>query len=134
MSLLQTQFEAFWNACPRKIGKGSARKAWMAATRLADADEIVAAMVAQVAAGVFGERKYTPYPATWLHAERWEDEIVAAGGADPRVKALADRWRKACRAGNDAAKAAVKADARTTGVAWEKVSEEVTRQMKEERL
>ena len=128
----QAQFDTFWRVCPRKIGKGAARKAWATAMQIATGEEIIAAMQAQVLAGVFAEIKFTPYPATWLNAERWEDEIVTAGGADPRATDLAKAWRKACQAGNDRAKAVVRNDAREAGVSWESVTTEVTRLQKEE--
>ena len=128
----QSEFDAFWAVYPRRIGKGAARVAWGKAVKLETPERITAAIASQVKAAVFTDMTFTPHPSTWLNQERWDDDILLAGGVDPRVKELADRWRAACRAGNDRAKAQAKADARAGGVSWELVSTEVTRQQKEE--
>jgi hypothetical protein len=67
-------FAAFWAAYPRKTDKGHARKAWLKVLRDGvDPDRVTAAAVA------FRDdpdrtAKFTPYPATWLNGERWDDE------------------------------------------------------------
>jgi hypothetical protein len=57
---------------------------------------------------------------TWLHAERWDDEIAPAL---PKTAAgsLAVRFRAAALAGNDAGKASLKTEARDRGVDWSDV-------------
>ena len=68
-------FVAFWNAYPRKIGKGNAREAWKRAITKRGADP--KAMVE--AAEQFGTERsgenvrFTPHPATWLNGERYLD-------------------------------------------------------------
>lgn len=107
-------FLAFWAAYPRRIGKGAARAAWAKALRLAGADAILGALRAQVGAGLFRDATYTPHPATWLHQERWDDEIPGVSG---RVAELARRYRDACRRGSDRDKARVVDEARARGIA-----------------
>jgi hypothetical protein len=113
-------FADFMAVYPRRIAIGPARKAWDKAIKRAKPEAIIAAIKAQVAAGCFPDKTYTPYPATWLNADRWLDEIETAA---PKTAAdgLAARFRDAALAGDDAAKAAVKADARNNGVAWDAV-------------
>jgi hypothetical protein len=110
-------FDRFWSAYPRRVGKGAARAAWAKAIRKANPEAILAAITAQVDAGCFKDLTYTPYPASWLNGERWDDEIATAA---PQTAAavLAERFRAAALAGDDAGKAVVKADAREKGVAW----------------
>ena len=115
-------FEKFWRSYPRKIGKGAARRAWAAALRIAAADGIVAARERQSGAGVFGEMKFIPAPATWLNQERWEDEVGAEAAAGA-AGALAVAWRAAAKRGDDIGKAQVRADARRLGVSMEVVFE-----------
>jgi hypothetical protein len=115
---MNEMFEAFWAAYPRRVGKGAARAAFDKACRKAKPEAIIAAVTAQVAAGCFSkDMTYCPYPTTWLHAERWDDEIASAA---PKTAAtgLAERFRAAALAGDDAAKAVVKAEAREKGVSW----------------
>ena len=64
-------FDLFWEAYPRKVGKGAAAKAWRGAVKKASADEIVSAVKR------FSwpdDKQFIPHPATWLNAERWADE------------------------------------------------------------
>ena len=70
-----TEFDAFWSAYPRKIGKGAARKAW---ARAADRPH-VAAVIANIRAHVDSDQwqreggQFVPHPATWLNQKRWAD-------------------------------------------------------------
>ena len=70
------EFATFWATYPRKVGKGAARKAWTAATKVTSAATITAGADRYVAecraAGT--EPQYIAHPATWLRAERWADE------------------------------------------------------------
>lgn len=67
-----TEFQAFWQAYPRRVGKLDAVKAYAKARALASADEILA--------GVEAYKKHKPeycdyaHPATWLNKGRWMDE------------------------------------------------------------
>lgn len=74
-------FERFWFAYPRKVGKGEARKVWKK-LRPSDAltDTIIDAVRRQRSwldwtkdAG-----KFIPHPATWLNQTRWEDDGIDA--------------------------------------------------------
>ena len=69
-------FEAFWQAYPRRIGKGQARRAWTTAVKKTPPDTITAAARTYANAEDTQTRdpKYIPHPATWLNGERWNDE------------------------------------------------------------
>jgi len=69
-------FETFWAAYPRKVGKGAARPAYVRALRKTDAGTILRAIKATRWDRREGLR-YVPHPATWLNQERWLDEIDA---------------------------------------------------------
>lgn len=75
-------FDEFWDAYPRKVGKGAARRAWRKALRSgADLEQVI------VAAGCFRtqcfaqrtEARFIPHPANWLSSERYGDETAAQG-------------------------------------------------------
>jgi hypothetical protein len=70
------EFEEFWQAYPRKLAKGNARKAWDAAIKKADPDSIIVGAI-HYAKNVT-DPKFTMHPATWLNAERWLDEEMQA--------------------------------------------------------
>jgi len=67
-------FDAFWAAYPKKVGKGTAEAAWANAT-LPDLDTILKAVhKAKQSADWIKERgAYIPHPSTWLNQRRWED-------------------------------------------------------------
>lgn len=67
-------FESFWNAYPRKVGKGAAINAWKKAKPPLDA-VLSAIRKARQSPDWLKERgAFIPHPATWLNQARWEDE------------------------------------------------------------
>ena len=79
-SKLLPHFDVFWAACPRKVGKGSAERAW----RKINPDEalamqIVKAMTEQRSCQQWKKDngQFIPHPATWLNRKSWEDEAPA---------------------------------------------------------
>lgn len=70
-------FEDFWNAYPKRVDKGAARKAFRAALKKTAAATIIAAAMAY-AKDPTRTDGFTKHPATWLHAEAWEN-IYATG-------------------------------------------------------
>lgn len=78
VAAVDVEFETFWKAYPRKVGKGAAVKAYRAARRKASLTEILA--------GLDAYRTNKPdwqdyaHPSSWLNAERWADDY---GRPDP---------------------------------------------------
>lgn len=73
------QFARFWNAYPHRVAKKDARIAWV---QINPTPEIVDRMVSALAwqAPLWERQGYgTPYPASWLRAERWTDEAPQQG-------------------------------------------------------
>lgn len=70
-------FLSFWQAYPRRIGKGEARVAFAKACRKDDPNVIVQAAIAYAkhCDEMNIEPQYRPHPATWLNQERWEDDL-----------------------------------------------------------
>jgi len=79
-------FEEFWEAYPKKIAKGQARKAYKKAMEQTTAETLKAKAEAYAKDP---ERKdeFTKYPATWLNAESWLDEYR------PSVSDIAEKRR-----------------------------------------
>ena len=65
-------FETFWAVYPRKASKGTARRAWSKAVKIASPEEIIQAATSY-AADPNREPTFTAHPATWLNGERWLD-------------------------------------------------------------
>lgn len=71
-------FEEFYRAYPRHVGKGAARKAYATAIKKISAGELLTA-AGRFAADVTGkDPKFIPHPATWLNGERWGDDPAPA--------------------------------------------------------
>lgn len=86
-------FTRFWLAYPRKKSKGNALKAWK---KLRPSEQLVTVMLTAIERAKTSEQwrkdggQYIPYPATWLNARGWEDEIetrTAQPVRDPYVRA-----------------------------------------------
>lgn len=80
------EFDAFWDAYPRKAGKGDARTAWTKALRKTDAQTLIRAAQTLRDDPNLPEQRYIAHPATWLNGERWEDgplPELTTRGADP---------------------------------------------------
>ena len=72
-------FEEFWEAYPRKVGKGDARRRWKKINPSQELyEQIMKAVAAQKTSIQWNKDggQFIPYPATWLHREGWDDEIT----------------------------------------------------------
>lgn len=92
-------FERFWQAYPRKVGKGAARKAFARALTLTTLETMLTALAWQRSqpAWVKDGGDYIPHPSTWLHQERWDDEPVAVPQVKERTArslAAVEQWTK----------------------------------------
>jgi hypothetical protein len=71
----------FWNVYPHRVAKKEARKAWLEiGATPALVEQMIAALAWQSlqASWVKDGGAYVPHPASWLRAERWDDEAPAA--------------------------------------------------------
>lgn len=68
-------FVEFWATYPYRTAKGAARKAWAKAITRADPSVIISG-AAKFRDDPRRNPAYPPHPATWLNADRWEDEPV----------------------------------------------------------
>ena len=85
-----TAFERFWEMYPRKRSKKDAEKAWK---QIKPNSELVAKILEGVARAktcadwLKEDGKYIPYPATWLRAGGWEDELEPQAYGDGDIAA-----------------------------------------------
>jgi uncharacterized protein YdaU (DUF1376 family) len=72
--LTSPEFDFFWAAYPKKVGKGQAEVAWANAD-LPDLDIILKAVhkAKQSHDWIKDRGAYIPHPTTWLNQRRWED-------------------------------------------------------------
>lgn len=75
VSALDRRFDRFWQAYPKKVGKGAAEKSF-GKFKPDDAltERMLRAIEAQRSTRQWKEG-YIPNPATWLNQRRWEDEV-----------------------------------------------------------
>lgn len=82
-------FEIFWKVWPRKIAKKDAKKAWVKINpNQILLDKILDAV--ETAKEGWDDPQFIPYPASWLNAERWEDEEpeIKLGASDYETKKI----------------------------------------------
>ena len=81
---IYAQFAEFWTAYPKKKNKGDAEKAFK---KLKVTDELLTEMLSAIAAAkktqnwLKDDGQFIPYPASWLNAKGWEDEIERPAAA-----------------------------------------------------
>lgn len=81
------EFARFWDAYPRKVGKGEARKAWTKIRRAGVDPAAVIAGAERYRDDPARQRKdieFTKHPGPWLNAERWTDQPVDVNGSTVR--------------------------------------------------
>ncbi len=69
-------FDQFWEAYPRKEGKGAARAAFEKAITLTDINTMLGTLAWQSKSEAWMEG-FAPHGATWLNQERWDDQPMA---------------------------------------------------------
>ena len=74
-NILIERFDEFYAAYPIKKGKGAAKKAWEKAIKKADPDHIISNAALYASSVQNKDPKFIAHPATWLNAERWDDDI-----------------------------------------------------------
>jgi hypothetical protein len=77
----QDDFDAFWAAYPKRKSKGQALRAWAASAKHRPALPVILAAIAAQCAGhdwLKDGGKFIPYPATWINAQGWLDEVRQA--------------------------------------------------------
>jgi len=72
---IELHFDRFYQMYPRKIGKAAAKKAFFLALKKSSAQKIIDAALEYNRACAGKEKKFIPYPSTWLNQERWDDEV-----------------------------------------------------------
>jgi uncharacterized protein YdaU (DUF1376 family) len=68
------RFDIFWKQYPRKVAKPNAQKAW---NKIKPDDVVFKKMLDAINQQGLSSKEiqFVPHPATWLNAQRWEDEI-----------------------------------------------------------
>jgi DNA replication protein DnaD len=70
-------FKMFWQTYPRRKNKGQAEKAWQKLNPSNDLLKIILEAITKARQlPDWTEKKYIPYPATWLKAKGWEDDMI----------------------------------------------------------
>lgn len=89
---IYAQFEKFWNIYPKKKSKGKAEKAFF---KIHPDERLLIIMLTVIGQAKKTEDwmkdngKFIPYPASWLNAKGWEDELKLQGThKDPYASAL----------------------------------------------
>lgn len=84
----QRDFDLFWQAYPKKVGKNEALKAFAKVTQ--PVETLVAAVKRQKRSEQWSREngRFIPNPATWLSQQRWDDELPAPKGVPKGASGL----------------------------------------------
>ena len=73
------QFDEWWQMYPKKVNKQQALKAWKRHTKTVNPEHIIKATRKQIATPetpLSADHQYIPYPASWLNAGSYENDIT----------------------------------------------------------
>ena len=73
-----TDFDRFWEAYPKKVGKEAARRAFEKVKEPVDLLINAIEKQRQSEQWMKEDGRFIPNPATWLNQGRWEDEVKPA--------------------------------------------------------
>lgn len=80
-----TDFTAFWDAYPRRGGKGAACASFVKAKKRASVETIVAgALRLKNDPNLPSDKSLVPLPATWLNQSRWDDDPLPERGSNTK--------------------------------------------------
>jgi hypothetical protein len=70
-------FEDFWKAYPKRVAKEDAIKAW---NKIKMDESVLSKILDAIKVQDLAkqDKKFVPYPATWLNKKRWEDEVIVS--------------------------------------------------------
>lgn len=73
-----SDFDAFWKAYPKKIGKKDALRAWKRAKDIPPIEEVIESVRVHAASDQWKKDggQFIPNPATWINQGRWEDYLI----------------------------------------------------------
>lgn len=86
-------FEQFWLAYPKKIGKKAAQKAFQNAQNRPRINDLLAAIERARKSEQWRKDggQFIPNPATWLNQGRWDDEPVQVMPVQPMAQRIMER-------------------------------------------
>lgn len=87
----ERDFEVWYAAYPRHVGKGAARKAYRAARKKADAETLLAGAGKASVEFAGRQSQFIPHPASWLNGERWADVEAANSNTTEDLSRYADK-------------------------------------------
>jgi hypothetical protein len=83
----QSDFEAFYEAYPKKVDRGDAERAYLKALKLATPEQLLGRAQVYAAARAGKDPEFTKAPATWLNKKSWLDEIAPSATGPPNPSA-----------------------------------------------
>jgi hypothetical protein len=90
---LDTHFEEFWNAYPKKLDKAKAFRAFKSAMKRAKFEDILAGVIAY-RNDPQRNPEFTKYPASWLNADSWENTIAPSPDSEAAERARIRREKE----------------------------------------
>lgn len=83
----QADFEAFYEAYPKKVDRADAERAYLKALKSASPEKLLAGAKAYAVSRVGEDPKFTRGPAPWLNKKSWLNEVAAAATGPPDIGA-----------------------------------------------
>tara|TARA_R100000773_G_scaffold1465_4_gene2164 strand:+ start:2051 stop:2683 length:633 start_codon:yes stop_codon:yes gene_type:complete len=88
---IEETFDQFWEYYPRKVAK---KKAFQIYQKLKKEDILKVLSSVKLLSKNVGDINFTPYPATWLNQERWNDEVTQSNKKSYKDLDRSSDWAK----------------------------------------
>ena len=98
-NIYTSEFLSFWDAYPKRIGKGAAYRAWKAIKDRPGIKELTLVIEKQSKSDQWQKQngQFIPNPATWLNQRRWEDEMGSTRHGEifkTTEQELEEQWKR----------------------------------------
>lgn len=87
-------FERFWEAYPRKEGKGAAKAKFALALQKTTLEALLLALESHKSRWRKDDPRFIPHPRTWLSQERWTDEFEVKTESTSAESWTLEQWRR----------------------------------------
>lgn len=78
------EFDVFWQMYPRRVAKLAAQKAW-GKLKPQEREAAIQALPAHVESWSGRDMEHIPHGSTWLHQQRWTDELTPRKRQQPEM-------------------------------------------------
>lgn len=89
------EFEQWWTVFPKRVGKGTAKRAWQIVIhkKIATPRQLIEGAMRYAAERDGKDPQFTKHPATWINSHGWLDESAASSSRGSLFEVISELER-----------------------------------------